>query len=75
MDIQNVYLNVETKEKILLYAEDYCKSDQGEVVVIVRSLYGLKSSALAWYNNLTEVLRYYMGFTHLLTYPGIWFKA
>ena len=42
-DIQNAYLNAETKEKIFFYTRDKWKSDQGKVVVIVRDLYGLKS--------------------------------
>ena len=42
-DIQNTYLNAETKEKIFFYTRDKWKSDQGKVVVIVRDLYGLKS--------------------------------
>ena len=44
--IQNVYLNTKTKEKILFYAGDEWKSDQGKVVVIVRALYGLKQQFL-----------------------------
>lgn len=45
-DIQNAYLHAPTKEKLYFYAGDEWKADKGRVVVIVRALYGLKSSAL-----------------------------
>ena len=51
------------------------KSDQGEVVVIMRALYGLKSSFLVWHNHLEEVLGKSMEFLSLLDDPYIWFKA
>ena len=51
-DIQNSYLKVPTKEKVLLYAGDECKPDQRREVIIARYLYGLKYIALAWRNHL-----------------------
>ena len=75
-DIQNAYLNAETKEKVYFRAGDEWKSDQGKVVVIVRALYGLKSSALAWRNHLSEILgNKYLGFQSSLADPDVWFKA
>ena len=62
------------KRKIF-YAEDEWKYVQGKVVVIVKDLYGLKSSTLAWRNNSVGVLGNYMGFKYLLYYPDLWFKA
>ena len=46
-DIQNAYLNAPTKKKLFFYDGDKWKSDQGKVVVIVRDIHGLNSSALA----------------------------
>ena len=46
-DVQNAYLNALTKDKLFFYSGDEFYSDQGKVVLIVRALYGLKSSALA----------------------------
>ena len=46
-EIQNKYLNAPKKQKIVFYDVDECKYDLGKVVVIVRDLYGLKSSALS----------------------------
>ena len=55
-DIQNAYLNAPKKEKLFFYAGDEWKLDQGKVLIIVRAIYGLKSSVLAWSNHLSETL-------------------
>ena len=44
--VQNACLNAPTKEKVYFIAGKEWKADEGKVVVIVRALYGLKSSAL-----------------------------
>ena len=58
-DTQNAYLNAPTKEKVFFNAGDEWKYDQGKVIIIVRSLYGLNSSALIWSNHLYEILSYH----------------
>ena len=55
-DIQNVYLNANTKEKNYFYAGDEWKANKGTMVIITRGLYGLKSSVLMWCNHLTDFL-------------------
>ena len=74
-NIQNSYLNADTKWKKIIYSGDEYKYDQGKVVVIMRDLYGSKTSSSAWRNNLAEVLRNYKGFTSSPTYPDVWFTA
>ena len=54
---------------------DEWKYDQSKVAVIVRDLYGVKSSALIWCNNLADLLGNCMGFKYQLTDPDVWFKA
>ena len=44
-DVQNAYINAETKEKVWFCGGDELGPDKGKVVVIVRALYGLKSSS------------------------------
>ena len=44
-DIPNEYLNAPTRDKVFFYSGDEWRSDQGKVVAVVRSLYGLKYSA------------------------------
>ena len=73
-DIQNAYLHAPTKEKLYFYAGDEWKADKGRVVVIVRALYGLKSSALMWRNHLADVLGNFMGFSSSLADPDVWYK-
>ena len=55
-DTQNTYLNAPTEDKVFLYTGDEWKSEQGKVVIIVRTLYGLKSSDLAWMSHLYDIL-------------------
>ena len=73
-DIQKSYLNARTKEKVYLYAGGEWKYYQGKLVIIVRSLYGLKSSALAWRNHISEIPSNHLGFQSYLADPDIWFK-
>ena len=55
-DIQNVYLNAYTKEKIYFRAGNKWKHNKGKVVIIIMALYGLKSSSLMWRNHLADVI-------------------
>ena len=46
-----------------------------EIVIIVRYLYGLNYSALAWRNHLSEILGNHLGLQSSLADPGVWLKA
>ena len=74
-DIQNAFLEAPTKEKIFFYAGDEWKADKDRVVVVVRALYGLKSSALQFRNHLGETLGNKLGFKSSLADPDLWYKA
>ena len=74
-DIQNAYLHAPTKEKLYFYAGSEWRADEGRPVVIVRALYGLKSSALMWRNHLADTLGNFMGFQSSLADPDVWLKA
>ena len=74
-DIQNAFLEAETKEKIFFYAGDEWKSDKDKVVVVIRALYGLKSSALQFRNHLADTLGNRLGFKSSLADPDLWYKA
>jgi hypothetical protein len=43
-DLENVYLNVLCHEKIWFEWGLECSKDKGEVLIVVRALYGLKST-------------------------------
>ena len=73
-DIQNAFLEAPTKERVFFYAGDEWKADKDRVVVVVRALYGLKSSALQFRNTLAEVLGNRLGFKSSLADPDLWYK-
>jgi hypothetical protein len=43
-------------------------------ICIIQALYGLKSSALAWRNHLSDVLSNSLGFESSLADPDAWYK-
>ena len=56
-DIGNAYLNAPTREKVYTTAGKEFGSREGQTVLIVRALYGLKSSGAAWRAHLAQSLR------------------
>ena len=49
-DIQNASVEDPTKEKIFFYVGDEWKADKDKVVIVVIVIYGLKYSALKFWN-------------------------
>ena len=74
LDIQNAFLSAPTGEKIHFFAGPEWKADEGKLVVVVRALYGLKSSALQFRNHLAETLGNKLGFKSSLADPDLWYK-
>lgn len=56
-DVQNAYLNAKPKEKVYIIGGKEFGEHEGRVIVIVRSLYGLKGSGAAWAAALRQVMR------------------
>ena len=73
-DIGNAYLNAETKEKVYFVAGSEWRDNEGRVVIIVRALYGLRSSALQWQKHLEDNLRYDLGYSPSLADDNVWLK-
>jgi Reverse transcriptase (RNA-dependent DNA polymerase) len=73
-DIGNAYLNANTKEKVWTTAGDEFGSNSGKKVVIVRALYGLKSSGAAWRSHLAQSLRD-MEYQPCLADPDVWMRT
>ena len=48
VDIGNAYLNVPCREKIWNIDGTEFGSDEGNAILIVRAIYGLKSSGASW---------------------------
>jgi hypothetical protein len=55
-DIQNAYLTAPCREKICIIAGHEFGSEAGKTMIIVRALYGLKSSGAAFRSFLAETL-------------------
>ena len=56
-DVQNAYLNADTKEKVYTVAGLEFGKYKGKCAKIVRALYGLKSSGARWRDHMAETLR------------------
>jgi hypothetical protein len=72
-DIGNAYLNATTREKVYAIAGKEFGSRAGEPVIIVRALYGLKSSGAAWRAHLAASL-ISLGYTSCLADPDVWIR-
>ena len=70
-DIGNAYLNAPCREKIwFLGGPEVGKEYQGRICVMVRALYGLKSSGASWRATMMALL-YEMGFRDTLADPCV----
>ena len=71
-DIQNAYLNATFSEKIVFtFGPEFGSDQKGKTKVVVRDLYGLRSSGSAFCNHLAccmEALNYFP----CRAYPGVW---
>jgi hypothetical protein len=72
-DVQNAYINELTKEKVYTTAGPELGSNQGRPILIVRALYGLKSSGARWRDHLAAILRE-NGFQSSLADPDVWMR-
>jgi len=72
-DIGNAYLNAKSREKVYTTAgPEFGAEFQGHPVLIVRALYGLKTSGAAWRAHLANTL-HLLGYKSCLTDPDVWF--
>jgi len=69
-DIGNAYLNAPNREKVYATAGKEFGSRVGETVIIVRALYGLKSTGAAWRSHLADSL-HSLGYRSCLADPDI----
>ena len=72
-DIGNAYLESRTQEKVYIKAGDEFSDRAGHFLVIIKALYGLKSSGLRWSQRLADVLRT-MGFTPSRAERDVWMR-
>ena len=73
-DIGNAYLNATTKEKYyIITGPEFGELERGKIALIVRALYGLKSSGAMWRAHFAATLRD-MDFTSSLADPDVWMQ-
>ena len=71
--IQNAYLTAKCREKIWTIAEPEFGSDAGNIMIVVRTLYGLKSRGAALRALLAEIL-YDIGYTTSKADTNVWLR-
>ena len=73
-DVQNAYLNAPTSEKVYSVAgPEFGPAFQGRPVLIVRALYGLRSSGARWRDHIAATLRE-MGFVGCLADQDVYMR-
>jgi hypothetical protein len=73
-DISNAYLTAPTLEKVFTVLGAEWGADAGKRALIVRALYGLKSSGAAYRNHLASYLREELKFSSCLADPDVWLR-
>jgi hypothetical protein len=53
---QNAYINTEMIEKVWFCGGDKMSTDKGKIIVIIRVVYGLKSSGARWREHMAQTL-------------------
>jgi len=72
-DVGNVYLSVPCREKIWTRARKEFGSNEGCIMIIVRALYGLKTSGVAWRVTFAEKLTE-RGYKSTKANPDVWIQ-
>jgi hypothetical protein len=73
-DVGNAYLQAPVREKVYTTAgPEFGPTNIGKRVVVIRAMYGLKSSGAAWHAKLSETLKD-MGFTPSYADADVWYK-
>ena len=73
-DVLNAYITAPVKEKMGNYLGPEHGDDEGKKAIIVRALYGLKSSGATFRAHLCEFMAA-LGYKPCLTDPDLWLKA
>jgi hypothetical protein len=74
-DVAGAYLNANTIEKVYTTAgKEFGPDKAGRPVLIVRALYGLRSSGKAWRDHMAATLRDF-GYTSCRADPDVWMRA
>jgi hypothetical protein len=72
-DVQNAFLRAPNKEKVWLQADSEFGAEQGKNLLIVQSLYGLKSASASFRAHMAKKLDE-MGFKSCIADPDVWMR-
>ena len=72
-DIGNAYLEAKTKERVYIVAGPEFGDLEGHTLIIVKALYGLRTSGLRWHERFSDCLRD-MGFFPSKAESDIWMR-
>ena len=74
-NIGNACLEAKTKEKVCIYSRPEFRDLglEGHLLVIVRALYGLKTSGARWHDRFADTLRK-IGFTPCKADTDVWMR-
>ena len=72
-DIGNAYLEAKTTEKVYILAGPEFGELENHVLVIFKSLYGLRTSGVRWHERFADCLRE-MGFQPCKAEPDVWLR-
>jgi Reverse transcriptase (RNA-dependent DNA polymerase) len=73
-DIQGAYLNAPCKERMhTICGPEFGRELKGRTAIIVKALYGLKTSAYAWRSHLAETLRD-LGYESCVADNDVWMR-
>jgi Reverse transcriptase (RNA-dependent DNA polymerase) len=74
-DVQGAYLNAPCHEKVYtVCGMEFGTEFNGRIAVIVKALYGLKTSAFAWREHLSQTLRE-LGFQSCIADNDVWMRG
>jgi Reverse transcriptase (RNA-dependent DNA polymerase) len=74
-DVQGAYLNAPCKEKVYTRCgPEFGPENIGKNAVVVKALYGIKTSAFAWREHLSHTLESSLEFSHCLADNDVWMR-
>jgi len=72
-DVQNAYINAKMSERVYTTAGPEFGSNEGRPAIIIRALYGLKSSGARWRDHFASILKE-IGFKSSKADPDVWMR-
>ena len=73
-DCEGAYLNAPCREKVFFEAGPELGDREGQYVILVRALYGLKSAGASWRATLANTLQYDLGFKPCKADQDVWLR-